>query len=374
MNSLLHIRLPLLFYLVLPVLLLSGCASTDSVRGRLHYDLRPDGQRTDIFWPPPPDKPRYRYAGELIGEPNFEAMNNERGKVETVLKWLVGLFETNTQFLLQRPQHGVTDDKGRIYIVDAGRKAVLVFDPHPPPGDKATKGEGQLLVWDVLDKQTRFSGPVAIAQAWGGDLVVSDVALGLVLRLNNQGELVGKLGAGLIKRPTGLAFDPERGLLFVADTVAHDIKVLDAEGQLVNTIGTPGEGRGELNAPTYLTWAQGLLYVADTYNGRIQIFDAQGNVVSGFGERGLYVGNLTRPKGVTIDDAGILYVVESYYNHLLAYNSDHQHLLGIRGNGAKNDRFLLPSGIWTDRQRRIFIADMFNARVVVFEFLGDTSD
>lgn len=374
MSGLLHSRPLAWLCLLLPFLLVTGCASTDIVRGRLHYDLRPEGQRTDAFLPPPPDKPRYRYVGELIGEPNFEVLVKTRGTLENVFKWIVGLFEVDNALLLQRPQHGVTSDNGRIYVVDPGRKALLVFDPNPPADEKPGKGEGQLLVWDVLDVDTRLSGPVAVTLAWDGDLVVSDVHLGIVLRINPKGELVRKLGAGVFKRPTGLAFDPERELLFVADTVAHDVKVLDAEGRLVSTISAPGESEGELNAPTHLAYAQGQLYVADTYNSRVQVFDAEGRFVKKIGERGLYVGNLARPKGVAADDAGMVYVVESYYSHLLAYNSDGQVLLGINGNGLKDDKFFLPSGIWTDKQGRIFVADMFNGRVVIFQFLGDRAD
>lgn len=373
-RGLLRSRLLALLCVLVPVALITGCATTETVRGRLHYDLRPEGQRSDVFLPPPPDKPRYRYVGELIGEPNFEVLDKKRGTLETALKWLVGLFEVKNPLLLQRPQQGVTGDDGRVYVVDPGLKAVLVFDPNPPAGEKPGKGEGQLLVWDILDERTRLSGPVAVTLAWNGDIVVSDVHLGIVLRINHKGELVSKLGAGIFKRPTGLAFDPERELLYVADTAAHDIKVLDAEGRLVNTVSSPGEREGELNAPTHLAVSQGLLYAADTYNSRIQVFDADGRHVRSIGERGLYVGNLTRPKGVAIDDAGMLYIVESYYNHLLVYNSDHQLLLGINGNGFKGDKFFLPSGVWTDKRRRIFLADMFNGRVVVFEFLGDKED
>lgn len=120
------------------------------------------------------------------------------------------------------------------------------------------------------------------------------------MRLNTKGEPVGTLGAGQLKRPTGLAFDRERALLFVADTVANDIKVFDGSGQSVNTFGAPGEGKGEFNAPTHLAFSDGFFYVSDTVNSRIQVFDGDGHRVREFGERGLYIGNLTRPKGVTV--------------------------------------------------------------------------
>jgi sugar lactone lactonase YvrE len=367
MNVLPRIRLTAIFLLFL---LLTGCA-THAIRGELTYDLRPQDVRTDVYWPPAPEKPRYRYLGELIGEPNFEANNKSQSVLTTALKWIVGLFETYEPLLLQRPQHGIVSDSGRIYIVDAGRNAVLAFDPNPPSEeDDPDSKEGHMLIWDMATPTTHFAAPVAVATVWNSEIAVSDAKLGAVARLNDKGEPIGVLAPEQLKRPTGLAFDRERGLLFVADTVAHDIKVFDSTGKLVNTFGSPGEGSGEFNAPTHLAFAGGHLYVTDTFNSRIQVFDADGHHLREFGERGLYVGNLMRPKGVVMDDAGIVYVVESYFGHLLAYNKQSELLLDINGSGLKGGEFRLPSGVWTDKKGRIFVADMFNGRVVMFQLIN----
>lgn len=349
---------------------LAGCAGTGTVRGELNYDVRPQNQRAAVVWPQPPDAPRYRYVGELIGEQNFERAGKDELTLGTALKWVVGLFEENEPVMLRRPQTGAVGDDGRVYVVDAGRNAVLVFDPNPPADGDSDKEGGQLLVWNGGDSTARFHSPMAVAVVWDGDIAVSDAGLGAVLHVNRKGAAVGKLGDGQLQRPTGLAFDPKRGLLFVADTVANDIKVYDKEGQLVNTIGSPGEREGNLNAPTHLAFADDHLFVTDTFNSRIQVFDAEGMRVRGFGERGLYIGNLARPKGVATGDDGIVYVVESYYGYLLAYNEKNELLLGISGTGMKDDRFFLPSGVWTDKARQVYVADMFNGRVVVFQYLG----
>lgn len=351
--------------------LLVGCAGPNTVRGHLNYDVRPSDRRDPVVLPAPPDIPRYRYVGELVGEQNFEHSEKSEVTLQTAFKWIVGLFETSETVQLRRPQHGAVSAAGRVYVVDAGRNAILVFDPHPPADEKpgSGKGEGQLLVWDMVDERTRLGAPVALALAWNGDIAVSDIWHGAVLRLSQSGKLVSTIGGGQLQRPAGVAFDAESGLLFVADAVANNVKAFDESGTLVRTIGEPGEHDGQFNAPTHLAFAEGRLYVSDTLNNRVQVFDARGNRLEGFGERGLYVGNFTRPKGIAVD-SGITYVVEAYYGHLLAYNEKRQLLLGINGNGMKGDTFFLPSGVWSDGKGRLFIADMYNGRVVVFEFLG----
>lgn len=361
--------------LALCAMLLGGCAGIEVIKGQLNYDLRPEGERTAVFWPPEPDTPRYRYVGELVGQPNFISSKTEdvKSTAITVLKWIVGLFDSSSEVMLARPQHGAVADDGRVYVVDAGRNALVVFDPNALAEDGQASGEGQMLVWEYVEGDIRFVSPISVAVVWDGTIAVTDAKLGMVVRLDRTGKLISKLGVGQLQRPTGIAFDAEHGLLFVADTVAHDIKVFDSAGQLIRTIGGPGEGAAQFNAPTQLAFGRGRLYVSDTLNSRVQIFDADGQRVSGFGERGLYVGNLTRPKGVAVDNnAGIVYVIESYYAHLLAYSEKGEYLLGINGSGLQNGQFFLPSGVWTDNDGRLFVADMFNGRVVVFQFLGNT--
>lgn len=375
--------IPRLFVSVMLLLLLCGCAGTGEITGRFNLDLRPEDKRTDIYWPQAPEVPRYLYLGELIGEQNF-APDKAVNSAESLFMWIAGVFAEHRVVDLRRPTHGAVGENGRIYVVDAGRSAVVVFDvivpveDKPENKDKEKKDLGQMLLWEKAGVTTNFIAPIAVAIAWDGDVAVSDAKLGYVVRLNNKGEPVGKLGAGELKRPTGIAFDREHGLLFVADTEANDIKVFDVTGKLVNTIGRHGEGEGEFNAPTHLAMAYGSygghLHVSDSLNTRIQVFDTDGRYIRSFGQRGINVGDLVRPKGVAVSEDGIVYVIESYFAHLLIYNEQNELLLGITGSGIEGGNFRLPSGVWVDNQGRIFVADMFNGRVVVYQFLGDDRD
>ena len=67
---------------------------------------------------------------------------------------------------------------------------------------------------------------------------------------------------------------------------------------------------------------------------------------------------------------GNIYVVEGYYDHLLVYDAQGRFLLPIGGTGKAPGQFYLPAGAWTDGRDRIFVADMFNGRVSVFQYLG----
>jgi len=227
------------------------------------------------------------------------------------------------------------------------------------------------MVWDRADGLRGFVAPVGIALGPDREILVADAELGFVARLDERGNTLAAIGKGVLRRPTGLAYDPLGGRIYVADTHAHDVKVFDAAGGLVATLGRRGSGDGEFNFPTHLAFARGELYVTDTLNNRIQVFSADGATLRGrFGARGLYVGNMVRPKGVAADSEGNVYVVESYYDHLLVFDKHGAFLMAIGGLGQETGRFYLPAGVWVDSRNRVFVADMFNGRIVIFQLLG----
>ncbi|MBF0384036.1 MAG: 6-bladed beta-propeller [Magnetococcales bacterium] len=319
------------------------------------------------MWPPLPEIPRYEYAGQLTGWENFpDASAEDRQRAEKAVRWLVGLDEESEfgdqedKLGLRRPQTGVTDEQGRIYVTDVGQHAVVVFD----------KPEGTLKIWNKATGSTPFSVPVGIALGPDGQILVADAELGRVIRLDRNGNPVGELGRDSLQRPTGLARDPVKKLIYVSDTRAHDIKVFNDAGELLEIIGAPGMKTGTFNSPTHIAFHNRQLYVADTLNARVQIFSEDGDFVNSFGNLGIKVGNMVRPKGVTADSEGNIYVIESLHDHLLIYNPQGQFLLPIGGTGQEIGQFFLPSGVWTDGHGRIYIADMFNGRVIILNFLG----
>lgn len=343
-------------------LTLAGCASTPEPRVlRFGIDEAPEGKR--LFWPQTGDIPRYVYAGTLTGEQNFQSASvARRHRATSFLRWLAGLDSGAQQpVVLQRPAAVISDENGRIFVSDVSRQAVFVFD------EKA----GALHVWDRADGMLSFVAPSGLALGADGDLLVADAELRVVVRLDRSGRSRAWIGQGVLKRPTGVARDARTGRIFVADTNAHDIKVFDDAGRLLQVIGSRGEAAGQFNYPTYLNFTGDRLFVTDTMNNRVQVLDGEGGATGRqIGARGLYVGNLVRPKGVAVDTEANVYVVESMYDSVLIYSGSGEFLMPIGGTGTGTGRFYLPAGVWVDQRNRVFVADMFNGRVVVFQFLG----
>lgn len=346
---------------LLAAVLLAGCA-TERPRGTLTYgiDRSPEGKR--IVFPPDPEVPRYAYAGELVGEQNFVFEKPKRSAIAAFFAAIAGLDEGGQSPVeLARPQGIVGDSQGRVYVTDVGQPRVIAFDPVA----------GYLNVFDRAYGTTRFVAPTGIALTAENELLVADSELALIARLKADGTALDPIGRGLLQRPAGLAYDAAQHRIIVADVGANDLKVLDLEGRLLSTIGRLGTAPGEFNRPTYVAIWQNELYVADTFNARVQVLDlVSGEPLRIIGSRGLFIGDLVRPKGIAVDSEGNLYVVESYYDHLLVFNHDGQLLLGIGGSGYGSGKFYLPAGLWIDDKNRVYLADMFNGRVVTYLFLG----
>jgi DNA-binding beta-propeller fold protein YncE len=341
------------------MLVLGGCAE-------VKYSMRldPEERATSVVkvWPAPPETPRYKYVGQLWGEDNLVAQDGNKENLGTrIFNWIVGLYDgTVEKITLKRPQSGTVDAQGRIYVTDVSNHAVFVFD----------QTAGKLQVWEHAQETRRFVTPIGIAIGAGGQILVADADLGLVVRLDRDGNPIGTFGNGILKRPTGLARDATRGRIYVSDTHAHNIKVFDDAGTLLEVMAQRGEGENELNFPTHLAFGGDRLYVSDTMNARVQIFDAHGKNVGTLGKRGLYFGNLTRPKGVTVDSSDNVYVIESFYDNQLVFNKQGEFLMPLGGTGQQVGQFYLPAGLWSDSRGRIYVADMFNGRIVIFQFLG----
>lgn len=343
------------------LLILTACAEQPKTMS-YYPNVENDSEQYKV-WPAPPEVPRYRYAGQLQGENNFGPdQQSEASNAQKFFRFLVGLATKNKQSRqLSRPQNGMVDANGRIYVTDVGNQAIFVFDA----------SVGKLSIWENADKNSHFMAPIGITINSANEILVADSELGRIVKLDLSGNPIGNIGADILQRPTGIDIDPETGNIYVADTGEHNIKVFDQSGAHINTIGERGSELGQFNAPTYLCIGNGNLYVSDTLNARVQILTKEGEPVSSIGQRGLYIGNFTRPKGITKDSDGNIYIVESFYDHLLIFNAAGEYLLPIGGTGTEVGNFFLPAGIWSDTQDRIFMADMLNGRVFIMQYLGE---
>lgn len=350
---------------LLIILLLSACAHKQY---KFEYEQRGVETKQQLVWPLTPETPRYRYLGEILGEVNFKEIEGTEGGLRKSMSWLGKvIFGEAEPLKIFRPQGGAFDKKNRrLYVTDVGQKKVFVFDLL----------KSKVEAWEGGGLDESFKTPIAVTVLKNGNVLVTDADLGYVLRFDVDGKYLGHFGEEKLSRPTGITHDPIFENIYVADSHAHQIHVFSLDGKWLSSFGGKGAADGKFNAPTHLVFANKVLHVSDTLNARVQLFDANGSGeitskwLRSFGKRGLNVGNMPRPKGIAVDSDENIYVIESYYDHLLMFNRKGQGLMAIGGSGSAPGKFDLPAGVWVDDADKIYIADMFNQRIVVFQYLS----
>ncbi|MEO5373995.1 MAG: 6-bladed beta-propeller [Alphaproteobacteria bacterium] len=317
-------------------------------------------------WPLPPDRPRYAYAGTLTGETDFLPTTSEGKSTGTkVLELIIGFVFGEPHYTqLVRPVAGLVDREGRVLVTDMGRPGILVFD--------MTKNGIDL--WQVAAEGQTFVSPVGIAEDGSGGFYVTDSQLGDVFHLDRDGQPLKGFGKVELVRPTGIARDRATGNFYVADTGKHQVMVFSKEGELQEILGSRGTELGQFNFPTHLAVQGDSLYVSDSLNFRVQVLNLRGEHKLSIGQLGANIGDMSRPKGVAAGVDGRIYVVESFFDHILIFDSKGRFLMPIDGGTLQNGTMYLPSGVWTDRENRVYVADMFNGRVCVFKELTGGAD
>ncbi len=244
------------------------------------------------------------------------------------------------------------------FILDQGLHAVIVTD--------STQQRYQLVRSRQYD---RFPSLVSACVAADGTLYFTDSRLNAVFVLRKGEKKARKLPVSRqLERPTGIAWSPVFDEIWVTETLAHRIAVLDRKGNVKRTIGHRGKGRGEFNFPNFL-WIDrsGLAYVVDALNFRVQVIGPDGAVVTSFGEVGDASGYLARPKGVATDRHGNVYLVDALFNAVQIFDRGGRLLYRFGSPGHEKGEFWLPTGIFVDERDRIYVADTYNGRVQIFE-------
>jgi len=303
-------------------------------------------ERITITWPYPPDPPRIQYVRSLSSARDVES-GFRRFWTQISGKQPLGLFNPSGVAL--------SPDDRRLYVacVTVG---VLVFDLEKGTVERVANADGY-----------KPKAPWSVAVDGNGNLYVGDQAERLVWAYSADGKFLRQIGKGMFVRPAGLAFDRKRQLLYVVDgsngsSRDHRVEVFAPDGRHLRTIGTRGEGPGELNFPSYAAVApDGKLYVADTGNFRIAVFDPEGAFVTAMGAVGDLPGQFGKVKGMAFDAFGNLYVVDGQVGVVQMFNRDLRPLMYFGGPVERPEWMKSPNGIAIDSKNNIYVSDyMFN--------------
>ena len=187
------------------------------------------------------------------------------------------------------------DAANNIYVGDSGLARVLVFGPDLAMVRTIGREKELLAPSGLAIDDTR--GRLYVVDARRHVLLVYELETGRLLRT------VGRRGAGPgeFNFPTAVAVGPD-GRVYVSDTMNYRVQVLNANLDVVSSFGSLGVRPGQFRRPKGIAVdADNVVYVVDSDFNNFQMFTAEGETLMWVGELGERPGQMQLPAGIAVD-------------------------------------------------------------------------
>ncbi|HWZ03178.1 MAG TPA: NHL repeat-containing protein [Mucilaginibacter sp.] len=232
------------------------------------------------------------------------------------------------------------DAHGVVYVADTHNSMIRRITPDGSVTTLAGRPDAETK--DHPEAMVRFDNPYGIAVDKDGNVFLSDWDKDQIKKVSPDGKVSlyagtgdrgfkdGQADSATFYLPEGIALD-QKGNLYVADTYNNRIRKITPDG-IVSTLAgktKKGSANGKGAAASFshpdgiAVDKNGNVYVADVGNNKIRKITPDGTVsdFAGTGKRGsdngpAGVATFYRPFGLTIDNAGSLFVAD-YQNNLI---------------------------------------------------------
>jgi sugar lactone lactonase YvrE len=313
------------------------------------------------------------------------------------------------------PRTAVLDGAGNLYVTDTYNHSVRRVDRSGVITTVAGSGQEGFSGDGGPATTARMKTPHSVVVDGAGMLLIADSANSRIRRVDTAGVITtiagrdgdgysgdgGPAGEAMLNRPKGVALGPD-GSLYIADSLNHRVRRIDAAGVIATVAGTgtPGfSGDGgpataaQLDRPRTLAFGPaGILYVLEDEGHRIRRIDPVAGLittVAGTGHEGFsgdggpaVLACLDNPRGLAADRLGNLYIADSDNNRIRRVDAAGV-ITTIAGTGEKGyggdggpatqARFNNPRGLVAlDRQAAVdtdgatvalLVVDSFNHRI-----------
>jgi DNA-binding beta-propeller fold protein YncE len=259
---------------------------------------------------------------------------------------------------LTHPTDVAWGPKGALYVADGVNNRIRVLDPL-----------GNILrtiAPEGLDKG-QMDKPLGLDVAPDGRILVADSGHGRVLVFSAEGALEKAIplpdAYESPAHPADVAFAPGTGTFYVVDNLNHRVGRRSLSGGAWKFAGRVGTGKEQYRYPFLLSLdARGRPYVVDVINARVKVLREDLTTAGLIGSFGVLPGELYRPKGVTVDRSGRVYVSDSYLGVIEIYSRDGRPL-GLLGRGTEVLRLDMPLGLAINKKNELAVVEFGKSRI-----------
>lgn len=316
-------------FAILLALSISGCAA-------------PVVKQEAVFFPAPPNPPRIQYLMGISSSGDIEEKNDK-------FSLLTGKEDSQNR-AINKP-YGITTHQGKIYVCDIGVGNVVVIDP-VKKSFEYLKGNYNI---------GKLKKPANIAVDPDGNLYVADALRKEIVVYNVKGEYIRAFGKADDMKPADVAVDGESVYVLDINKKNNEIKIFDLKsGTVTGRLGkrTQEENQGLAMPTNFALDDKGFIYATNAGTGSVTKYDKDGHLLLSFGDFGDVVGKFSRPKGIAVDHLGRIYVVDGGNQNVQIF-SDKGRILTFFGDpGLMRGSLNLPVGIAVTRDNLEFYQKM----------------
>lgn len=207
--------------------------------------------------------------------------------------------------------------------------------------------------WGTLPAGQALEYVSMVAVDSGGDVYVAQRIDPPILVFSSDGDYLRGWGSGVIADAHGISISADDRVL-VVDRDAHQVLVFDTEGELLLALGERDRPalQTPFNHPTATAVSpDGRLYVSDGYaNAAVHVYSPEGELLETWGSPGSGRGEFITPHAVAIDPAG----------RVLVADRDNDRVLIFDASGEQLDEwsdFFHPMDIHVDSEGLIHVTD-----------------
>ncbi|OGS36784.1 MAG: hypothetical protein A2506_01700 [Elusimicrobia bacterium RIFOXYD12_FULL_66_9] len=209
----------------------------------------------------------------------------------------------------------------------------------------------------------------------GSKLYVSDTGAQrlTVLDLDKKKmAFIGETGDGMLRSPVGVVADPD-GTMYVTDTGDHSVKAYSADGKLLWKTDILGAEGGKLNRPAGISpTPDGNLLIADNANRRLVLMSREGKFVKELcvhAKKEVFA--LANPNNLWVDKDGNFAVADPLAGRVHIFTSTGGVIGGFGEPGDSPGYLARPRGVALDSDGNIHVVDAVFARVQIFNRKGE---
>jgi len=202
-----------------------------------------------------------------------------------------------------------------------------------------------------------------------GFLYVADADRGQVIIYDEDLDFVAELGDSTVLKPTDVFVYNEQ--IFISDIKKRSIDVFDkVSKQFIKSLPSVNADSLNLFSPANIYVFNNKLYVSDIGDFKIKIYDLDGKFLNSIGTIGNVPGTFSRPKGIAVDKDENIYIVDASFENVQIFNSEGKLLMFFGGPYSKPGDMWLPAKVTIDYDHieyfKDFIYPEFSIKYLVF--------